>query len=58
MDTSVSSSKNRAKKSFSRSIRFLIEPTKSFMNHSKATPLRLPMNERARMASFDTTFSV
>jgi len=28
------------------------------MNHSKVIPLRVPMNKRDMMASFDTTFSV
>jgi len=56
-NTSVSSSKKRAKKSFSKSAQLLMESARSFMNHSKATPLRVPMNKRARIASFDTTFS-
>ena len=41
--------------SFSRSLQFLIEPTGSFMNHSKAIPFRVSMNKCARMTSFDTT---
>jgi len=35
--TLVSSSRNRARKSFSRSTHFLIEPAWSFMNYSKVT---------------------
>jgi len=58
MVISESSSKKRVRKSFSRSPQFLIEPSGSFMNYSKAIPLRVSMNKRARMASFDTTFSV
>jgi len=57
-DTSVSPSKKWAKKSFPRSAQFLMESAGSFMNHSKATPLRVPMKNQARMVSFDTTFSV
>jgi len=53
-----SSAKKRVSKSFSRSPQFLIEPSGSFMNHSKAIPFRIPMNKRARMASFDTTFLI
>jgi len=36
----------------------LMDPSGSFMNHSKAIPLRVPMNKHARMVSFDTTFLV
>ena len=54
-DTLVSSSKKQVKKSFSRSVQFLMEPAESFMNHSIAIPLRVPMNKWVRMASFDTT---
>jgi len=56
--TSVSSKKKQAKDSFSKSAQILIEPTGSFMNYSKATPLRVPMNKQAMMASFDTTLPV
>jgi len=48
----------RVRKSFSRSPQFLIEPSESFMNHSKAIPFRVLMNKYARMATFDTTFPV
>jgi len=57
-EISESSSKKRVKNNFLRSAYVLIDPAGSFMNHSKATPLRVPMNERAIMASFDTTFPV
>jgi len=55
---SESSSKKWVRKSISRLPQFLIEPSESFMNHSKAIPLRVPMNKHARMVSFDTTFLV
>jgi len=55
---SISSSKKWARNIFSRSAHILIEPVGSFMNHSKATPLRMLMNKQAIMASFDTTFPV
>jgi len=58
MVISESSSKKHMMKSFSRSPQLLIEPSGSFMSHSKAIPLRVPMNKRARIASFNTTFSV
>ena len=58
MVISNSSSKRRARKSFFRLPQFLIEPSRSFMNHSKVIPFRVPMNKHARMASFDTTFPV
>jgi len=57
-DISVSSSKKRSRNSFSKSAYFLIEPVESLVNHSKETPLRVPMNKRAKIASFDTAFSV
>jgi len=50
--------KKRVRKSFFRSPQFLMEPSESFMNHSKEIPSRVPMNKRARMTSFDTTFPV
>jgi len=53
-DNLVSSSKNHARKNFLRSNHFLIAPAGSFMNHSKATPVRVSMNKRIMMASFDT----
>ena len=56
-DTFVSSSKKQAKNRISKSANFLIELVGSFMNHSKA-PLRVLMNKRVRMTSFDTTFSI
>jgi len=52
MVTSELSSKKRVRKSFSRSPQFLMEPSGSFMNHSKASPFRVPMNKRAKIASF------
>lgn len=55
---SESSSKNQARNSFSRSLQLWIDSLGSFINHLMATPLRLPMNECARMAAFDTTHSV
>ena len=58
IDTSVLSLKNHVRKSFSRSPHFLIEPAIGFMNHSKATPLRVPMNKWAKMVSFDIIFSI
>jgi len=58
MVISESSSKKCVRKRFSRSPQFLMKPSGSFMNHSKAIPFKVPMNKRARMASFDTTFPV
>ena len=49
--TSESSSKKRVRKSFFKSPQFLMEPSGSFMNHSKASPFRVPMNKHARMTS-------
>jgi len=46
MVISESSSKKRVRKSFSRSPQFLIEPSESFMNHSKTISFRVPMNKR------------
>ena len=43
--TSISSSKKRVRNSFSKSTQVLIELAGNFMNHSKATPLRVPMNK-------------
>jgi len=57
-EISVSSSKKRARNSFLRSAHILIEPARSFMNHSNVTPLRVPMNKWAMMTSFNTIFSV
>jgi len=54
----VSSSKKWVRKSFSKLAQFLMEPSRSFMDHSKATPLRVPMNKWAKIVSFDTTFPV
>ena len=48
MIISKSSSKKRVRKSFSRSPEFLMEPSESFMNHSKAIPFRVPMNMLAQ----------
>jgi len=55
---SISSSMKRARNSFSRSAQVLIESAGSFIHHSKATPLRVPMDKRVMMALFDTTFLV
>jgi len=55
---SESSSKKRVRKSFSKSPQFLMEPSGSFMNYSKASPFRVPMNKRVNMASLSTTFPV
>jgi len=57
-EISESSSKKRTRNSFLRSSHVLIEPAGSIMNHSKATPLRVPMNKQATLALFDTTFPV
>ena len=40
MDTSVSSLKKRARKSFSKLAQFLMESARSFINHSKGNPLK------------------
>ena len=58
MVTSESSSKKRVRKSFSKSPQFLMEPSGSFMNHSKASPFRVPMNKRIKIASLSITFPV
>ena len=58
MTISELSLKKRVRKSFSRSAQFLIEPSESFMNYSKASPFRVPMNKRAKIESFATTFPV
>ena len=58
MVISESSLRKWVRKSFSRSPQFLIATPGSFMNHSKAIPLKVPMNKRVRIASFDTALSV
>jgi len=58
MVISESSSKKRVRKSFSKSPQFLMEPSGSFMNHSKESPFRVLMNKCAKMASFATIFPV
>jgi len=50
--------KKHVRKSFSKSSQFLIELSESFMNHSKASPFRVPMNKRTKMTSLSTTFPV
>ena len=57
-DISVSSSKKRARNNFSRLAHVLIERAGSFMNHSKAISLRVPMRKWAMITLFDTKFSV
>jgi len=57
-EISVSSSKKQARNNFSRSAHVLIEPARSFMSHSKVTPLRVPTNKWTMIESFDTTFPV
>jgi len=37
---------------------FLMKPSGSFMNHSKAISFRVLMNKRTRIASFDTIFPI
>jgi len=52
------SSKKRVRKSFSKSPQCLMEPSGSFMNHSKASYFRVSMNKRAKMASLSNAFPV
>ena len=47
MVTFESSLKKRVRKSFSKSPQFLMEPSGSFMNYSKANPFRVSMNKRS-----------
>ena len=58
MVISESSSKKRVRNSSSRLPQFLLDLLGSFMNHSKAIPLRVLMNKCTKIASFDTTFPV
>jgi len=48
--TSVSSLMKQVRNSFSKLAQVLIEPAGNFMNHLKATPLRVPMNKRIMIA--------